>query len=208
MAFFAKSTPTSSGPVPLTIDRVADVLEARECSFGWSSDRASVGGFWGDHLMEFLLYGEHDEVLQVRAHWGRPLGVDQRPAVLDALNAHASGRLWPKAYVDVDDDGELLVLAEHAIDYEHGVTDEQLDLHLACALNASLGLFEELDRQFPAAVAAWRAAQAADEGADSCELDHDHDHDAHDHDDHDHGAHGHDGHDLDGHDASQLPPVP
>lgn len=174
MAFFSKSAAMPAALAPLTIDRVAGVLETRECSFGWSSDHASVGGYWGDHLVEFLVYGEHDEVLQVRAHWGRPLPVDRRAAVLDALNAHASAKLWPKAYVDVEDD-ELIVLAEHTVDYEHGVSDEQLDVHLGCALNTSLGLFEQLDETFPEAVEAWRAAQEP-VGADSCGIDGPHEH--------------------------------
>lgn len=170
MAFFPKTVTTPSGPAPLTAPRVAAVLEAREYTYGWSQDETRLGGVWDDHLVEFVFYGEQDEILQVRAHWGRPLGTDQRSRVLDLLNEHASARLWPKAYVDVEDD-ELVVYAEHAVDYESGVTDAQLDTHLACAITASLRLFEQLDEAFPEAVAAWRAQQDAEDPDD-----HDHDH--------------------------------
>ncbi|MBU4215100.1 MAG: YbjN domain-containing protein [Actinobacteria bacterium] len=177
MAFFPKTVTTPSGPAPLTAQRVAAVLEAREYTVGWSQDGTRLGGFWDDHLMEFAFYGEQDEILQVRAHWGRPLDPAERLRVLDLLNEHASARLWPKAYVDVEDD-ELVVYAEHAVDYESGVTDAQLDTHLACAITASLGLFERLDEAFPAAVAAWREQQALE---DHDGHDHDDDHDGHDH---------------------------
>lgn len=182
MAFFPKTVTTPAGPAPLTARRVAAVLEAREYTFGWSQDETRLGGFWDDHLVEFVFYGEQDEILQVRAHWGRPLGVGERARVLDVLNEHASARLWPKSYVDVEDD-ELAVYAEHAVDYESGVTDAQLDTQLGCAITASLGLFERLDQAFPEAVAAWRAQHDAD-GRDA-EHDH-HDHHDHDHHDHDH----------------------
>ncbi|WP_159806585.1 YbjN domain-containing protein [Cellulomonas citrea] len=175
MAFFPKTVTTPAGPAPLTAQRVAAVLDAREYTYGWSADQTRLGGFWDDHLVEFVFYGEQDEILQVRAHWGRPLGVEHRAQVLDVLNETASGRLWPKAYVDIEDD-ELAVYAEHAVDYEHGVTDAQLDTHLACAVTASLGLFARLDEAFPEAVEAWRAQQEAEHG----------DHDGHDHDAHPH----------------------
>lgn len=59
-------------------------------------------------------------------------------------------------------EGELVgVYAEHAVDYEHGVTDAQLDLHLQCAISTSLALFESLDEQYPQEAAVARAEHEA-----------------------------------------------
>ncbi len=39
--------------------------------------------------------------------------------------------------------------AEHTVDYEPGVTDAQIDQHLACGITTTLRLFENLDEHFP-----------------------------------------------------------
>lgn len=156
MSYFAKSIGGASSLAPVSVDRLAQVLEAEGLNFGYSDDRSRLGGYWGEHLVEFIFYGEALEVLQVRAHWGRPLPADSWVDVLERLNSNNSERIWPKLYVDREDDG-LAVMAEHAVDYEPGASDEQLAQHVQCAVSTSLGAFERLDEAYPQAVAAWRA---------------------------------------------------
>ncbi|MCL2090665.1 MAG: YbjN domain-containing protein [Micrococcales bacterium] len=195
MSYFAKSIGGGSSLSPVSVDRLAQVLEGEGLNFGYSEDRSRLGGYWGEHLVEFIFYGEANEVLQIRAHWGRPLSADRWTDVLEQLNSNNSERIWPKLYVDREggptargvslskDDQEefrefldkvsadgfgeadvgsrdgdgLAVMAEHAVDYEPGASDEQLAQHVQCAISTSLGAFERLDEAFPQAVAAWRA---------------------------------------------------
>jgi len=41
------------------------------------------------------------------------------------------------------------VLADFAVDYSTGITDDQLDLHLRCAIDTMVSAFQWLDTQFP-----------------------------------------------------------
>jgi hypothetical protein len=49
-------------------------------------------------------------------------------------NAWNHDRLWPKAYVHVQDDGTVNVIGEVLADWERGVTDEQLDQVMICGV--------------------------------------------------------------------------
>ena len=44
-----------------------------------------------------------------------------------------------------NDDGDIRIYAERAVDYEHGVTDDQLALHVYSAIASATGLFSRLD---------------------------------------------------------------
>jgi hypothetical protein len=151
MGFFTKpDVPAAgAGPAPLTHERITGVLDAREMGYGVDDD-GDIGGYWDGHLFFFFRLGQNQEYLQARGRWNRKVGVDQLDKVVSIVNEWNAGKLWPKGYVRVEGDGEVLgVYAEHTVDYEHGVTDEQLDLHLACAISTGLQLFEHLDEAYP-----------------------------------------------------------
>ena len=48
------------------------------------------------------------------------------------------------AHYRIDDGGDIRVYAEHAVDYEHGVTDDQLAQHVYGAIASATGLFNRL----------------------------------------------------------------
>jgi len=146
--------PPSALPPPAR-DRITATLDARGMRYGIDDD-GDVGGYWDGHLFYFFLLGEDDGYLQVRGRWNREIGVDQLPAVLAAVNEWNVSHLWPKGCVAVEDD-LLGVYAEHTVDYTHGVSDAQLDLHLGCGISSALQLFADLDERYPAAAAAARA---------------------------------------------------
>ncbi|MCC2315778.1 YbjN domain-containing protein [Cellulomonas xiejunii] len=164
MSFFTTDTPVPTPPTlaPLGRDRITAVLEAREMRYGIDDD-GDVGGYWDGHLFYFFLLGEHDEHLQVRGRWNREVGADQLPAVLAAVNEWNVSHLWPKGCVAVEDD-VLGVYAEHTVDYQHGVSDAQVDLHLGCGISSALQLFAHLDELYPAEAAAARAEQERAQG--------------------------------------------
>ncbi len=164
MGFFTKPDAAASvpGPQPLSHQRVIDVLDAREMNYGVDDD-GDIGGYWDGHLFYFFRLGGQQEYLQTRGRWNRKVGIDQYARVVDLVNTWNSEKLWPKGYVRAEDD-VVGVYAEHTVDYEHGATDEQIDLHLACGITTALSLFEHLDEQFPAEAAAAKAAEAAASG--------------------------------------------
>lgn len=83
-----------------------------------------------------------------------------RPIVLETTQPHRGKlveicndwnreKLWPKAYVTVDDEGMVRVHAETNTDLEHGVGDRQLAQLTDCGIATALQLFNRLDEEFP-----------------------------------------------------------
>ncbi len=159
MGFFTKdaSQPEQSALEPLSKERVTACLDARDMSYGLDDD-GDIGGYWDGHLFYFFVLGQRSEYLQARGRWNRKVGIDQLDAVTRLVNEWNATRLWPKGYVR-DEDDVVGVYAEHTVDYEHGVTDQQIDLQLACSIATGLQLFEYLDEQYPQEAAAAKAEQ-------------------------------------------------
>lgn len=162
MGFFTKTdgapTVTTALP-PLSKAAIRGVLDQRGYSYGEDGD-GDLGGRWGDHVFFFFLYGENQEIFQVRGRWNRPLPQAHLGEVMTLLNTWNADKIWPKAYVRVEDDGLLGIYAETSVDFEHGVTPDQLAQVLLCGLQTGMRLFETLDEEFPAAVEAFAAANA------------------------------------------------
>jgi hypothetical protein len=152
------TSPTSGALAPLTRDRIARALEARGYTYGIDAD-GDIGGRWDDHVFYFLRIGPQREVLQVRGRWNRSVPAGELAPVLELANAWNTDTIFPKVYVRVEG-GELGVYGELAVDYEHGVSDEQIDLHLGCGVSLTLSFFERLDERYPAAVEAARVRSA------------------------------------------------
>ena len=64
--------------------------------------------------------------------------------VRDVLEDSHRRRPWPMAHYRIDDGGDIRVYAENAVDYEHGVTDDQLAQHVYGAIASATGLFNRL----------------------------------------------------------------
>ncbi|MDR1824635.1 MAG: YbjN domain-containing protein [Bifidobacteriaceae bacterium] len=150
MGFFDK--PGGGGaygaaPQPLTRDRIEQALKAEGWVYQIDSD-GDVGGIWDNNLFYFFLYGEQKEILQVRGRWHQALSVDLRPQVREAIDEWHLQKIWPKGYTRVDDEGRLWVISEHSVDWEFGVTDDQLRLTLRCAITTSLSMYKQLSDKF------------------------------------------------------------
>lgn len=168
MGLFSRSEPTpepatpSAAPVaglaPLTRDRIARALEARGYTYGIDAD-GDIGGRWDDHVFYFLRIGPQREVLQVRGRWNRSVPPSELAAVLELVNSWNTDTIFPKVYVRVEGE-ELGVYGELGVDYEHGVSDQQIDLHLGCGVSLTLSFFERLDERYPEAVEAAHARAA------------------------------------------------
>lgn len=108
-----------------------------------------LGGFWNNRLFYFLLFGDADEVLQVRARWNREIAIERLEEILELCNEWNTERVWPKAYVRVLDNGSVNVMVESSYDVEHGLTDAQLARLLSCAVGTGTMFFDEVDARYP-----------------------------------------------------------
>jgi len=162
MGFFTKPESGAAGALePLTHERLTALMDAREMNYGVDDD-GDIGGFWDGHLFYFFRLGEHQEMFQVRGRWNRVVGVDQLPEIAALVNQWNADKIWPKAYVKAEGD-EVGVYGEHSVDYEYGLTDDQIYQHISCALGTTLRLFEHLDEHYPEAAAAARAREESED---------------------------------------------
>lgn len=153
MGFFAKSpTPAGSGLAPISRERIKQALESQGWSYRVDAD-GDISGGWEHGFFWFFLNGKDEEILLVRGTWYPSLTAAELPLASKTCEEWNRDKLWPKTYPRINDEGELRLHAEHIVDYEHGVTDEQLLLHIATAVNTAGQFFEHLNTVFPEAAA-------------------------------------------------------
>ena len=130
-------------PVALTDEMVTHVLRAHGYAFTVDGD-GDVVGRWDDNLIYFFRLGSDGEIIQVRTMASRMFGIDDVPRLYAWCNAWNRDRLWPKAFVHVNDDGSVRVCGEVLADLENGVTTPQLDQILSCGIVAGCQMAEAL----------------------------------------------------------------
>ena len=157
MGFFTKDNvpAASEGLTPLSMDRIKAALDRA----GWNydiDDDGDLGGGWEYGIFYFFINGRSDEFLCVRGYWRGRLEESDYVKALEACNSWNTESIWPKTYVVRDDEGGIRLHVEHNVDYEHGLTDAQLDQHLLCAVNTGMAFFEKINEMFPEA---WEKAK-------------------------------------------------
>lgn len=140
-------------PTPLTTQRLTRWFARHGYTYFVDVD-GDVGGVWRGRLFYFFLFGEREEILQVRGQWNREFAIERLTEVLEVCNEWNAEKIWPKAYVRVRDDGMVHATCEVATDLEHGVTDEQLGQLLHCGLSTASHFFDTLDQLYPDPAAA------------------------------------------------------
>jgi hypothetical protein len=141
--------PPSDGEVqtlaPLTNELIASVLSARGYNFG-TDDDGDIGGMWDDNLIYFFRRGAEGEMLQIRILAATDFTVDDVPRLYAFCNEWNHDRLWPKAFVHVNDDGTARVCGEVTTDLERGVSAAQLDQLIGCGISTGCQMAEEAAR--------------------------------------------------------------
>ncbi|MDI1460939.1 YbjN domain-containing protein [Catellatospora sp. KI3] len=127
--------------VPLTNDLIAAVLSTRGYNFS-TDDDGDIGGVWNDNVVYFLRQGATGEALQVRTIVATGFTVDDVPRLYAFCNEWNHDRLWPKAYVHVNDDGTARVVGEVMADLSRGVSHPQLDQIIRCGISTGSQLAE------------------------------------------------------------------
>ncbi|PZM90756.1 MAG: YbjN domain-containing protein [Actinobacteria bacterium] len=124
---------------PLTDELIAAVLSARGVPFSTDDDGDLVGR-WGDNLIYFLRLGDNRELFQVRTMVAARFDIEDVPRLYVFCNTWNHDRLWPKAFVHVDDYGVARICGEVAADLACGVTMSQLDQLVVCGITAGCQL--------------------------------------------------------------------
>ncbi|MDR1214922.1 MAG: YbjN domain-containing protein [Propionibacteriaceae bacterium] len=140
-------SPDSQTPEPLSRDLIERVMREQSWHYTIDSD-GDIGGIWDDNMFYFFLRGDSDEILYVRGRWHHSLTTDQRTEAREVLDEWHLQHFWPKGYTRVDDNGDVRVYGEHVVDWEAGVTFDQLLQTIRCSISTVLGMFEELEQHF------------------------------------------------------------
>ncbi|KAA8720576.1 YbjN domain-containing protein [Corynebacterium phocae] len=131
-------------PEFFSIDRVAAYFDRQDYNYLTDNDGDIHINFDG---ISFLLLstGQIREILAIRAQWDKKAPIEARGTLFEFINKWHSEKLFPKADLQVNDEGKLEVGCEVNTDLEHGVTDQQLELLVDCAITTSLSFFTELN---------------------------------------------------------------
>ena len=131
---------------PLSQQRLRAALDRHDWRYR-IDDEGDITGRWDDDLITFMLRGDNGEVLNVLGYMYEDLPMGQLDEVRYALEEWHRAHLWPTCFWRDNEDAGLTfsVGGAVAVDYEHGVTDDQLALHVYSAIASATGLFSRLD---------------------------------------------------------------
>lgn len=125
---------------PVTRERIELVFQRNDWKFGEDDDGDLIAS-WDDAPFWFVLAGEDKEILQILCRCPRDFDPSQVSTLQRGVLEWNRDKIWPKAYYRPHpDSGKLAVFGEHTIDHEVGCTDDQLELHIRCAIGTGLDL--------------------------------------------------------------------
>lgn len=128
---------------PLTQERLTKIFDTQGWHYGIDDD-GDLGGRWDGAGFYFFTAGAQKEILHISSAMAESVPTEREDELLNLLEDWNRDRIWPKSYYMTTADGSLSVRAEVNVDYEQGVTDEQLLQHVSCALGTSLQLYTHI----------------------------------------------------------------
>lgn len=148
MGYFTKPDGiVHSDLAPLTTSRIAACLDAHNWHYEVSDD-GDIGGWWDGYWFVFSFRGKNKEIFFVHAVWNRGVPTKYMTEAVLYANEWNSEHLWPMLSVR-ERDRKLAVLADFSVDYSYGLTDEQLDLHIRCAIDTMVSALTWFDTKYP-----------------------------------------------------------
>ncbi len=141
-----ESIPERERVLPVTRDRIAASLHRRGYRY-LVDERGDLCGLWAYRFFSFAVV--RDQVLQVRGRWSRQASIERLWEILAFTDAWNRERRHPKCYVRVHDDGRVHVLTEVTLPVRTGLSDVQIDHHLAVGLAGGGLVFDALDELYP-----------------------------------------------------------
>ena len=139
--------PAGLAPSPVTDERILRWLKDENYSYFLYSD-GQIGGFWGLSTLAFVTSEEKSRLL-VTGSWYRQANIEHLPDILKTCNRWNIEHIFPKAYTRVRDDGSVHIRGQFIINTEHGLTSNQLSVHLERSVDSICQFFSYLDNQYP-----------------------------------------------------------
>lgn len=147
MAWFtANEESAGNGLLPLSQERLVAIFESEQWHYNIDDD-GDLGGRWDHTFFYFFRSGREQEILNVSARFLIPIPEDKIEDARVFIEDWHRDHLWPKAYTMTDDEGNMRVAADVALDYEHGVSDAQLLRHARCAIGTTMQLTTALQSE-------------------------------------------------------------
>lgn len=152
MGFFT-NTPSAQPPglQPLTRDRVEAVLKSLDFEYDVDEDGDIATGF--EDGVYWIFVDEEEGILSVRGQWRGILPESMHAEAMQAAHEWNRERIWPKTFADLTDLQDVFLVTGYTVDYQPGVSDDQIEQHIRCAIGTSEGFFEALKERFPEAAA-------------------------------------------------------
>ncbi|MDO5700611.1 MAG: YbjN domain-containing protein [Bowdeniella nasicola] len=132
-------------PPALSAQRIVQALQPM--SIYWFVDHTSTPGFyWHGAFTTIHCAGENGQILsfQSESSWTAP--VSELHAIRDRIEHWHLEHSWPRGFYSITDEGGVRVCADYSVDLSAGVTDEQLTVHVRCAIGTLLDFFAEFRR--------------------------------------------------------------
>ncbi|MCD4549491.1 MULTISPECIES: YbjN domain-containing protein [unclassified Schaalia] len=130
----------------LSQERIIQLFKQKNWRY-YIDNEGDLGGMWEDNTFHFMLRGEKKEILVVSGRWHNNCPFEKLEQIRELIINWHRGKLWPKCYHRIDDEGRIRLYTEVSVDYEHGLTDKQLEQHIDCALGTSGQFFSMLDEE-------------------------------------------------------------
>lgn len=129
---------------PLSKERLVALFEAEGFRYYEDSD-GDVGGFWDFNTFHFVFSGEKQELLHILSRGRRVLSMKYLDIVRQKIKEFNAEKIFPTCFYRISDDGMLTVHTQLTYDWEYGVSDNQLEMQLQCAVTTSRQFYEELE---------------------------------------------------------------
>ncbi|WP_167143952.1 YbjN domain-containing protein [Canibacter zhoujuaniae] len=111
----------------------------------FTTDRGLLGATFRDVQFLFAITGNRQELLCISGQWHRIISANALELVRAFISDWHRDKLFPKAYIRIDDDGTLQTITEVTVDYEYGLTFDQLQTHIDRAVINTLDFVTELE---------------------------------------------------------------
>lgn len=132
---------------PLSTDRISSILDEMELKYEQDDDGDYVVGFEGGAVFT-CFKSKSEDVLVVNGQCNTCIRSTQVQDAYAFVNAWNRRTLFLKAYVINHKYGDYRIVFECAMDYEYGLTDKQLALHLVVAFDMGDQLIQEVNEYF------------------------------------------------------------
>lgn len=143
--FSSKPEPVhaSNGASALSQERLVELFKAQKWSYFIDSD-GDFGSFFDDLRYFFILRGQQQEILYGRAELPPQFEMQDLETIREVIEKWHERKAFPRVHYQISDSGSIRVVTEYTVDYEEGVSDDQLLTHVQLFVSTTSSLQDAL----------------------------------------------------------------